>query len=125
MASGLLSSMPISTSSGWISWARMSMPLTSSLALSRISISSAVMYGSHSVPLRIRVWIFCSGRAVSLTAVGKPAPPRPLMPAARIFASSACGARLRKSAQGSSAHHWSRPSASMTMAGASMPEACG
>ncbi|MCY1552117.1 hypothetical protein D9M68_884940 [compost metagenome] len=43
MASGLLSSIPISTCSGWISWARISIPLTSSVALSRINRSSAVI----------------------------------------------------------------------------------
>ncbi len=43
MASGLLSSMPISTSCGWIRCARISMPATSSAAFSRINRSSAVM----------------------------------------------------------------------------------
>ncbi len=81
MASGLLSSMPISTSCGWIKCARISIPATSSAAFSRISRSSAVMYGSHSVPLMISVRMRCVGGGVSLTAVGKPAPPRPLIPA--------------------------------------------
>ena len=42
-ASGLLSSMPISTCSGWIRWASTAIPATSSAARSRISTSSAVM----------------------------------------------------------------------------------
>ena len=71
------------------------MPPTSSAAFSRISTSSAVMYGSHSVPLRISVRIFCCGRAASLTAVGKPAPPRPLIPASRIFSSSSAASSAR------------------------------
>ncbi len=88
MASGLLSSIPMIVSFGLRICSTISIPWISSSACSCISLSSAVMYGSHSAAFTIRIsvrampdWIFF--------AVGKPAPPIPEMPARRIMSMSA------------------------------------
>ncbi len=83
IASGLLSSIPMMVSLGCKMCSTISIPCRTSSACSCKSLSSAVMYGSHSAALTIKIsvrpkpdWIFF--------AVGKPAPPIPEMPAMRI-----------------------------------------
>ena len=60
-------------------------------ARSSITRKSAVRYGSHSAPFRTRYSQRLFGGGLSLTAVGKPAPPMPQMPA--------CSTRLSSSSR--------------------------
>ena len=59
---------------------KMAMPSRTRSASSSISRWSAVRYGSHSTPLRIRVSMVFSSGGESLTWAGKVAPPIPTMP---------------------------------------------
>ena len=64
------------------------------------------------------------GAGVSLTLLGKAAPPRPTMPAQRMRSRSASGSGRVESGGGNSAQA-SSPSVSIRMQGALMPEAWG
>ena len=48
------------------------------------------MYGSHSAPLMITHLIWSRFLTVSLTTVGKPAPPKPTRPLARTASRKSC-----------------------------------
>ena len=68
-----------------------SAPAVTSAAYSRMSLSSQVMYGSHSAPFMRSVSTL--PRTFSFTAVGNPAPPMPTMPASAMRASTLSGVR--------------------------------
>ena len=79
IACGLLSSMPIKICCGCRICPRIRIPSMTCAAQSCISRSSAVIYGSHSAALIIRV-VILSPPPRSFVPVGKPAPPSPATP---------------------------------------------
>ena len=85
MASGLFSSMPITHGQPPSTFCMMAAPTTISFGRSTMMRWSLVRNGSHSVPLRIRHSATLPGGGLSLTWVGKVAPPRPTTPAALIL----------------------------------------
>ena len=90
-----------------------------------MTVSSAVMYGSHSVPLIMSVWIPPSLSEASFIAVGKPAPPRPATPASRTRSSSAALVSPRQLSNPSQPIHSSLPSSEISMQVSVRPDACG
>ena len=81
IASGLFASMAILTAGPPRTLRMISTPTRMRSARSSITRKSAVRYGSHSAPFSTRYSQRLVGGGLSLTAVGKPAPPMPQMPA--------------------------------------------
>ena len=91
IASGLFSSTAMRTAGCPSTLRIISTPTRILSARSSITRKSAVRYGSHSAPLRIRYSQRLFGGGLSLTTVGNPAPPMPQMPASST--------RLRRSSR--------------------------
>ena len=75
----------------------MAAPLIIWVGCSCIMRSSQVMYGSHSAPLIIKTWHLgwsLPTLLLSLTSVGKPAPPRPAIPMSLMCLSNTVGSSL-------------------------------
>lgn len=85
MASGLFSSIPITVRQPFSTFCMIAAPITISLVRSSMMRKSLVRKGSHSAPLMIRHSAVFPGGGVSLTWVGKVAPPRPTTPQAFIL----------------------------------------
>ena len=83
MARTLLSSTASTIFSGCSSRARICMPFSTCSGEVRSSASSAVMYGSHSQALAMRVSTLPIALS-AFTSPGKAAPPIPTMPASRM-----------------------------------------
>ena len=124
VAIGLLSSMPIMTFCAPNKNCAMAMPLTISSARSRISMSSQVIYGSHSAALMTRVCTPELPSPRSLMWVGKVAPPKPTMPDKRKLATRFFLSVLRQSCDLRSTH-LSAPSGVIVMQRSGKPEGCG
>ena len=123
IASGLLSSIPISTWSGLSKCCKTRQPSMTSWACSCIKRSSAVMYGSHSAALIINV-LMASLPPASLDAVGKPAPPRPAIPACSILLSKSARESCWKLGSGCKGAQVSKPSDLILTHSSFNPEGC-
>ena len=119
MASGLLRSMPMTTFLMPRCCLTAAIPRITLSEHSRNSRLSEVMYGSHSAPLMTRVSMAERSLGESLTAVGKPAPPRPTRPHACTAAMSEAWSVTSGGTQAGSGV--CSPSALMTTAGTERP----
>ena len=120
MASGLLSSITMIPFSAPVVLRTAFRPKIMSSAYSRSTLWSAVNRGSHSHPLRRMVSTGLAG--LSLTQVGKPAPPIPTIPASRMISMISSGVRLSRSPCGcTDSCRVFFPSDSMTTAITSLP----